>query len=190
MGQKHLCYKLRPTGCKRTINNQVRKWWSRWASKSCLDETALIISSTGLKRAHLKHVHLSKDVPTGHHCGENPLAFPRESAQQGASLKCLYTNRHSKRNKQEELEILVVPRMFLEGIDGNFLTEMIDSLRRASALLSFTSSPKKKKIGGNLGRSYQVWHLTTCTSSFLIKLFYGEMIYRFYTQATEERDCT
>lgn len=145
MGQKHLCYKLRPTGCKRTINNQVRKWWSRWASKSCLDETALIISSTGLKRAHLKHVHLSKDVPTGHHCAENPLAFPRESAQQGASLKCLYTNRHSKRNKQEELEILVVPRMFLEGIDANFLTEMIDSLRRVSAILSFTSSQKKKK---------------------------------------------
>lgn len=95
-----------------------------------------------------------KDVTTGQHCGENPLAFPRKSAQ-GASLKCLYTNTNSKRNKQGELDNLVVPWRFLEDTYGNFLTEMIDNLRKASALLNFTPH-KKKLFGGNLGSNDQV----------------------------------
>lgn len=83
-----------------------------------LDTRVLVINSTGTKEAHLKCLHINKDVPTGQHCVETSLTFPGKSAWLGASLKCLYTNARSKTNKQGELKIClqVVAGIQLTGI--------------------------------------------------------------------------
>lgn len=60
------------------------------------------INNIELKQGHLRHFHVSKEVPFG---GDHPHQhmLSGKSACWGASLKCLYTNAHSIGNKHEEI---------------------------------------------------------------------------------------
>ena len=52
-------------------------------------------------------MHVSKEVPTRHHCGKIPQTLSRKATCWAASVKCLYTNADRIGNKDEELEICV-----------------------------------------------------------------------------------
>ena len=80
------------------------------------------INKTSLKWCHLKHLHVSKEVPIRHHYGKSHQTPLGKSAWWGictGTLKCLYTNAHSMGNQHEKLEICVL----LQGYDLVGITE-------------------------------------------------------------------
>lgn len=65
------------------------------------------INKMGLKRGHLQHLYISKEMPARYHDGEILQSPSREPTCWGASLKCLYTNACSMGNKHDEIQICV-----------------------------------------------------------------------------------
>ena len=74
------------------------------------------INKMGLKRGHLQHLHVSKEMPIRHHDGEIPQSLSRQPTCWGASLKCLNTTACSMGNKHEELVCVQLQGYDLVGI--------------------------------------------------------------------------
>lgn len=81
---------------ERVTRNQVRELWTRLASKRALGDVKNkqtkkehIINKTKLEHGNLKHLHVSKEVPTwNHNRGKTTESFWK-SACCSACLKCL-----------------------------------------------------------------------------------------------------
>jgi len=81
-------------------NNQMRKWWTKSASKRCrADRRDLVVNNSVLKGDHLRHTDINTGVHTGQHDGGSSLIFSRKSAQLGSSLKFLHITAWSMGDK-------------------------------------------------------------------------------------------
>lgn len=81
-------------------------------------------------------------------------------------------------------------RRFLECIDGNFLTEMIDKLTQTGVLLNFTSSQEKNWLAAALAAVTNSWWASWMNNDLLTKLRCKKEVNELEAESGHTRTCT
>lgn len=80
-------------------HEEVEEWFGKQYMLDNIYNRYLVTNKPGLMEDHPKNIHINK-VPTTLNDADSFHTVSGKLAQQGTSLKCLYTNVHSMEDKQ------------------------------------------------------------------------------------------